>query len=153
MPSSGGSSQPRDWTCISYISCIGRLVLYHQDTWEAPLWGFVELHFQNRLWEIFDSLISLVYREILFLIYQITYVSGHSLVAKRVKKLPGIQETWIQSLSWVDPLEKGMATHSSILAWRIPWTEGPVGYSPWGCKELDRTKQLIFSHFFALRNL
>ena len=38
------------------------------------------------------------------------------------------------------PLEKGMATHSSILAWRIPWTEEPVGYSPWGCKELDATK-------------
>ena len=44
-----------------------------------------------------------------------------SLVAQLVKNLPAIQETWIRSLGWEDPLEKGMATHSSILAWRIPW--------------------------------
>ena len=42
-----------------------------------------------------------------------------------VKNLPAVQETWVQSLGWEDPLEKGMATHSSILAWRIPWTEDP----------------------------
>ena len=40
-----------------------------------------------------------------------------------VKNLPAMQETWVQSLGWEDPLEKGMATHSSILAWRITWTE------------------------------
>ena len=39
--------------------------------------------------------------------------------------------------AWEEPLEKGMATHFSILAWRIPWTEEPGDYSPWGCKELD----------------
>ena len=50
-----------------------------------------------------------------------------SLVAQMVKKLPAMQETSVQSLSWEDPLEKGMATHSSILAWRIPWTEEPGG--------------------------
>ena len=42
-----------------------------------------------------------------------------------IKNLPAIQETWVQSLGWEDLLEKGMATHSSILAWRIPWTEEP----------------------------
>ena len=42
-----------------------------------------------------------------------------------VKNLPAMQETWVQSLIWEDPLEKGMATHSSILAWRIPWIEEP----------------------------
>ena len=42
-----------------------------------------------------------------------------------VKNLPAMQETWVQSLGWEDPLEKGMATHSNILAWRIPWTEEP----------------------------
>ena len=42
-----------------------------------------------------------------------------------VKNLPAMQETWVQSLGGEDPLEKGMATHSSILAWRIPWTEEP----------------------------
>ena len=46
-----------------------------------------------------------------------------SLVAQSVKYLPPMQETWVQSLVWEDPLEKEMATHSSILAWRIPWTE------------------------------
>ena len=48
-------------------------------------------------------------------------------------------ETWVQSLSWEDLLEEGIATHSNILAWRIPWTEDPGGYSPWGCKELNTT--------------
>ena len=46
-----------------------------------------------------------------------------------VKNLPAMQETWVQSLGWDDPLEKGMATHSSILTWRIPWTEEPGGQS------------------------
>ena len=48
-------------------------------------------------------------------------------MAQPVKNLPAMQETQIQSLGWEDPLEKGMATHSSILAWRIPWTEKPGG--------------------------
>ena len=47
-----------------------------------------------------------------------------------------MQETWIRSLGWEDPLEEGMATHSSILAWRIPL----AGYSPWDHKELDMTE-------------
>ena len=54
------------------------------------------------------------------------------LVAQKVKNLPAMQETWIQSQGREDPLEKGMATYSSILVWRIPWTEDLVGYSPWG---------------------
>ena len=48
-----------------------------------------------------------------------------SLVAQTVKNLPAMQETWVRSLGWEDLLEKGKATHSSILAWRIPWTEEP----------------------------
>ena len=51
--------------------------------------------------------------------------SWASFVAELVKDLPAMQETWVQSLGWEDPLEKGKATHSSILAWRIPWTEEP----------------------------
>ena len=50
-----------------------------------------------------------------------------SLVAQMVKNLPAMQETWVQSLGWKDTLEKGMATHSSILAWGIPRTEEPGG--------------------------
>ena len=48
-----------------------------------------------------------------------------------------LQETWVRSLSWEDALEKGIATPSSILAWRIPWMEEWAGYSPQGCKESD----------------
>ena len=61
-----------------------------------------------------------------------------SLVAQMVKNLPAMWETWAQSLGWEDPLEKGMATQSSILAWIIPWTEEPS--SPWGHKESDMTE-------------
>ena len=50
-----------------------------------------------------------------------------SLVSQRLKHLPAVQETWVRSLGQEDPLEKGMATHSSILAWRIPWMEEPGG--------------------------
>ena len=55
-----------------------------------------------------------------------------SLVPQTVKNSPAMWETWVRSLGWEDPLEEGVATHSSILAWRIPWTEEPVGYSPQG---------------------
>ena len=48
-----------------------------------------------------------------------------SLVAQMVSSLPAMRETWVRSLGWEDPLEKEMATHSSILAWKIPWTEEP----------------------------
>ena len=56
-----------------------------------------------------------------------TESQGASLVAQLVKNLPAMQETWVQSLGWEDPLEKEMAIHSSILAWRIPRTEKPGG--------------------------
>ena len=59
-----------------------------------------------------------------------------------VKDLPEMQETLVQSLGWEDPLEKGMGTHSSTLAWRIPWTEESGGLQSIGsgCKELDRSE-------------
>ena len=66
---------------------------------------------------------------------------GASLVAQTVKNLLAMQETWVQFLGQEDPLEKGMPTHSSILAWRIPWTEKPGRlYSPWGHKESHKTE-------------
>ena len=95
---------------------------------------------------------------------------GASLVAQLVKNPPAMWETWVLSLGWEDPLEKGKGTHSSILAWRITWTyslrvtkhcprlsdfhfhfslsrdsgeqRSLVCYSPWGCKKLDITQQL-----------
>ena len=58
-----------------------------------------------------------------------------------VKNLPAVQETWVRFLGWKDPLEKGMATHSSILAWRIPRTDDLGGpQSLWGLKESDTTE-------------
>ena len=62
---------------------------------------------------------------------------GTSLVAQTVKRLPARWKTWVQSLGQEDPLEKEMATHSSTLAWKIPWQRSLVGYNPWGCKESD----------------
>ena len=66
--------------------------------------------------------------------YPLQY-SWTSLVAQLVKNLPAMWEIWVQSLGWEDPLEKGMATHSSILAWRIPWTVQ-------GVAESDTTERL-----------
>ena len=63
-------------------------------------------------------------------------------VTQLVKNLPAMLETWVRFLGWEDPLEKEMATHSSTLAWRIPWGRSLVGYTPWGCKELDTTERL-----------
>ena len=67
-----------------------------------------------------------------------------SLVAQTVKCLPAMQETRVWSPGREDPLEKEMATNSSTLAYKIPWVEEPVGYSPWGRKESDRTEQIHF---------
>ena len=61
-----------------------------------------------------------------------------SLVAQSIKNLPAMQETQVQSLGWEDPLEKGMATHSSILAWRIPWTEEPGELQSMGLQRVGR---------------
>ena len=72
-----------------------------------------------------------------------------SLVVQMIKKPHTVQEMQVCSLGWEDPLEEGMAAHSSILAWRIPWTEqtdGPQSTgSQWGWKELDTTEQLTLS--------
>ena len=59
-----------------------------------------------------------------------------------IKNLPAMQETQVQSLGQEDPLEKGVATHCSIIARRIPWTEELAGYSPWGHKKSDMTERL-----------
>ena len=73
-----------------------------------------------------------------------------SLVAQRIKRLPAMQEIQIQSLGWEDPLEKEMATHSSILAWRIPWTEEPGGLQSTGVTK-SRTRLNDFTFTFNFR--
>ena len=69
------------------------------------------------------------------------YVSMASLVAQLVKGLPAIWETWVQSLGQEDPLEKEMATHSSILACRIPWREEPGGLQSTGSQRVGHNRQ------------
>ena len=66
----------------------------------------------------------------------ISIVPWTSLVAQMVKRLPTMQETQVQSLGWEDPLEKEMATHSSILAWKIPWMEDPVRLQSMGSQRV-----------------
>ena len=68
--------------------------------------------------------------------YPLQY-SWASLVTQTVKNPPAMWEIWVQSLGWEDPLEKGMATHSSILAWRIPWTEEPGRLQSMGSQRVE----------------
>ena len=80
---------------------------------------------------------------------RVTLLYGASLMAQRVKNLPGMQETQVQSLGQEDSLEKGMATHSSILVWRIPWTEEPGRLQ---CLELtDSSPPIITFHVILLQ--
>ena len=67
-------------------------------------------------------------------------ILGAPLVAQMVKNFPAIQETQMQSLGWEDPLKKGMATHSCILAWRIPWTEEPGGLQSMGSQRVGHDR-------------
>ena len=76
--------------------------------------------------------------------------TGASLVAQRLKCLPPMRETWVWSLGQEHPLEKDMATHSSILAWRIPWTEDPGRLQSTGVRESDMTERLYFYFTFTL---
>ena len=108
---SKGSSPPRDQTHVSCVSCIGSWVPYH---WEVPP-------------KIFTSKMSLLVNDSEESIYVYASLLWASLVAQSVKNLPAMQDTQVQSLGREDPLEEEMATHSSILACRIPWTEEPGG--------------------------
>ena len=80
---------------------------------------------------------------LLFCISELSAFTGPFQVARAVKILPAsVRENkmWVRSLGREDALEEGMAAHSSILAWRIPWTEELAGYTPWGHKESDTTE-------------
>ena len=74
-----------------------------------------------------------------------------SLVAQMVKNLPAVQETQVQSLGWEDPLAKGMTPHSSILAWRIPWTEEPGGLQSMELQR-DTTERLTLANNASTNN-
>ena len=115
MPSSKGSSWLRDWTQVSHVAGGFFTVLA---TWQYSA-AWVKSH-------------------------KAFFTQGASLVAQMVKNPPAMQETWHLSLGQEDPLAKGMATHSYILAWRIPWIEEPGGlHTVHGVtKESDTTEQL-----------
>ena len=72
-------------------------------------------------------------------------------MAQRIKHVPAMRETQVQSLGWEDPLEKETATHSSILAWRIPWREEPVGLQSTGSQ--SRTRLSEFTSLVFIRQL
>ena len=72
----------------------------------------------------------------------IIYNGRASFIAQSAKNLPAVQETWVQILGQEDPLEKEMATHSSILTWRIPWAEEPSRLQSMGSQESDMTQRL-----------
>ena len=77
------------------------------------------------------------------------HFSGIPLVTQTVKNLPAVWETWVPSLSWEDPLEKGMATHSCLLAWRIPWAEETGGLQSTGSPRVGQnwaTNTFTLSH-------
>ena len=82
-----------------------------------------------------------------------TRIPGASLVAQRLKHLPPMQETWVRSLSQEDPLEKEMATHSSILAWRIPWTEELGRLQSTVAKSRTRLSDFTSLHFTRIPSL
>ena len=112
------SSQPRDQTQVSCVSCIGRRVLYKQHHLGSPnpdptTWQMGTL----TKWMISFSPVSSSWKGWEF------HLVWASLVVQRVKNLPAMQQTWVWSMYQEDPLEEGMAIHSGILAWRIPWTE------------------------------
>ena len=69
-------------------------------------------------------------------------------MAQRLKHLPAMREAWVRSLDWEDPLEKEMATHSSILAWRIPWTEEPGGLQSMGLQRVGHDFTFTFTFTF-----
>ena len=73
-------------------------------------------------------------------------------MAQMVKRLSMMRETWVRSLGWEDSLEEGMATHSSILAWKIPWTEEPGGLQSTGATPSKQTKKVIFCYSLLLQD-
>ena len=105
--------------------------------WNSLLSVFLKLTLRVRFfWKVFW------FRGMDIKLFQYDQEPWASLVAQLVKNPPAMWETWVWSLGWEDPLEKGKATHSGILAWRIPWT------SPWDHKESDMTEQLSLHFHF-----
>ena len=123
ISSSRGSSWPRDQTHVFCVSFIGRRVLYHyvvnihSYVGVAKSWTWLSWATSVSLGVALSTSYTLVYLLLLTLLWA-------SLVAQMVKNPPALWDTWLWSLGWEDPLQEGMATHSSILAWRVPVDRG-----------------------------
>ena len=128
------------------ISCIGR------ETWDydGKSQTAVLSHWlpSSRQWA-FIMKDPLEFSALIFLCFCFDAEFWASLVAQMVKNLPAVQEIWVRSLGWEDLLEKRMFTHSSILAWKIPWIEEPGGLPSMGLQKLDMTDRLtLFAKFY-----
>ena len=99
-------------TCVQVSQEAGQVVWYSHLFQNFPL--FIVIHTVKGF--------GIVNKAEVDVFLELSHFFWASLVAQLVKNLPEMQETWVQSLGWVDPLEKGKATYSSILVWRIPWT-------------------------------
>ena len=144
FPFSRGFSQPRDQTQVSRTA--GRFFT----SWTTSKAHFTSLQrchlmsVREKKWKLTrylkilsgwtNGLIKETKKPYRICVFKNTlaFVFQGSLVAQTVKNPPAMQETQVQSLGWEDPLEKEMATHSSILAWRIPWAEDPSGLQSMG---------------------
>ena len=135
---SRGSFWPKDWTCVSYILCIDRWILYQLGYLGSQIDGGKVKYFiflGSKITAVITAVMKL--KDTCSL--EGKFRQKSSLVAQLVKALPAMQETWIQFLDQEDPLEEEMATHSSTVACRIPWTEEPGRLQSMGLQELDMT--------------
>ena len=102
-------------------------------------------------WTFVGKEMSLLFNMLSISLYWISLI-WTSLVAQRLKCLPGMQETRVRSLGWEDPLEKEMATHSSTLAWRIPWREEPGGLQSMGSQRVGHNWATLLSLLLSILN-
>ena len=144
---SKGSSRPRDQTLVSHVSCTGRQILYCKRHLESLIYTHIlgRIIYQKifRRFKMTMTFRLCYWTNCITDIRKFAHVNITppswviaSLVAQRLKHLPPMWETWVRSLGREDPLEKEMATHSSILAWRIPWTEEPGGLQSTGSQRV-----------------
>ena len=124
-----------EWTVAHQVSL--SMEFFRQEYWSGlPFLSPEELPNPGiELWAPVLQADSLLFK----LLGSLFFVYGFSLivVAQTVKNLPAVQENWVQSLGWEDPLEKGVATYSSILAWRILWTEEPGRLQSMGLQRVE----------------
>ena len=115
------------------------IMFYDEGNWNQ---GRCPGSFELLLLSLFYTYITFSYYYLWLAYWGLLGFSGGS----DVRNLPAMEETWVWSLDQEDPLEKGMATHTSILAWKVPWTEEPGGLQSMGYKESDRSEWLIHTH-------